>query len=163
GPLVLRGPEPPAAARKRLQQQRGGFDLAGFVLVATFLGALELVLDRGLEDDWFGSSFIVTVATVCVVAFGLMIPWESTRRNPMIDVRMLGTRQFGASFVVMLATGAILYATTNGVPRLVQQDFGSTATWAALVLSPGGVVTMLMMFAVGRLSTKVQPKYLIMV
>jgi hypothetical protein len=61
----------------------------------------------------------------------------------------------------MLATGAILLATTPFLPQLVQQDFGYTATWAGLLLSPGGVVTMVMMFVVGRLAAKVQPKYLI--
>src|SRR6185312_7435091 len=137
------------------------FDVIGFLLVATFLGALELMLDRGLEDDWFGSSFIVSVAVVCALAFVLMIPWEMSRKDPMIDVRMVGTRQFGASFLVMLATGAILLATTQFLPQLVQQDFGYTATWAGLVLSPGGIVTMLMMFVVARLSGKIQPKYLI--
>ena len=74
---------------------------------------------------------------------------------------MVATRQFGACFLVMLATGAILLATTQFLPQLVQQDFGYTATWAGLVLSPGGLVTMVMMFVVGRLSAKVQPKYLI--
>jgi DHA2 family multidrug resistance protein len=92
-----------------------------------------------------------------------MIPWELTRPNPVIDIRMVATRQFGACFVVMLATGAILLATTQFLPELVQQNFGYTATWAGLVLSPGGLVTMAMMFVVGRLSGKVQPKYLIMV
>jgi MFS transporter, DHA2 family, multidrug resistance protein len=160
---VVREPEATVAERQLQRRQVGRFDVLGFALVATFLGALELVLDRGLEDDWFGSSFIVAAATLCALAFVLMIPWELSRRNPMIDVRMLATRQFGASFVVMLATGAILYATTNGLPQLVQQDFGYTATWAGLVLSPGGIVTMVMMFVVGRLSARVQPKYLIMV
>jgi MFS transporter, DHA2 family, multidrug resistance protein len=159
--MVLREPEGAAAARREWRRQAGGFDLVGFALVATFLGALEVALDRGLEDDWFGSSFITTVVAVCAVAFVLMIPWEMRRRNPAVDVRMLGTRQFSASFLVMLATGAILLATTQFLPLLVQQDFGYTATWAGLVLSPGGVVTMLMMFVVGRLSTNVQPKYLI--
>jgi DHA2 family multidrug resistance protein len=74
---------------------------------------------------------------------------------------MVATRQFGACFLVMLATGAILLATTQFLPQLVQQDFGYTATWAGLVLSPGGVVTMVMMFVVGRLAAKVQPKHLI--
>ena len=64
---------------------------------------------------------------------------------------MVATRQFGACFLVMLATGAILLATTQFLPQLVQQDFGYTATWAGLVLSPGGVVTMVMMFVIGRL------------
>src|SRR6202023_3980674 len=117
---------------------------------------------RGLEDDWFGSPFIVTFATISGLAFVLMIPWGLTRANPIIDLRMVATRQFGACFLVMLATGAILLATTQFLPLLVQQDFGYTATWAGLVLSPGGVVTMVMMFVVGRLSGKVQPKYMIM-
>lgn len=137
------------------------FDVIGFLLVATFLGTLEVVLDRGLEDDWLSSLFIVTFAIICGLAFVLMIPWELTRSNPMIDLRMVASRQFGACFLVMLATGAILLATTQFLPQLVQQDFGYTATWAGLVLSPGGVVTMAMMFAVGRLAAKVQPKYLI--
>jgi len=150
-----------AAERREWRRRSIGFDVVGFALVATFLGALEIALDRGLEDDWFGSSFITNVIIVCALAFVLMIPWEMRRRNPAVDVRMLATRQFAASFLVMLATGAILLATTQFLPELVQQDFGYTATWAGLVLSPGGVVTMVMMFAVGRLSTKVQPKWLI--
>jgi DHA2 family multidrug resistance protein len=158
--LLLRE-SPTARAEARRQQQGHGFDGIGFVLVATFLGALEVVMDRGLEDDWFGSSFIVTFTVICVLAFVLMIPWGLTRRNPIIDLRMVATRQFGACFLVMLATGAILLATTQFLPQLVQQDFGYTATWAGLVLSPGGVVTFVMMFVVGRVSANVQPKYLI--
>jgi MFS transporter, DHA2 family, multidrug resistance protein len=155
--IVLHEP----AKKAEPQREQAGFDVIGFMLVATFLGALEVVLDRGLEDDWFSSPFIVTFAVICGVAFVLMIPWEMTRRNPMIDLRMVASRQFGACFLVMLATGAILLATTQFLPQLVQQDFGYTATWAGLVLSPGGVVTMVMMFVVGRVAAKVQPKYLI--
>jgi MFS transporter, DHA2 family, multidrug resistance protein len=98
---------------------------------------------------------------VSAAAFVLMIPWELSRRNPTIDFRMLATRQFGASFLVMLATGAIVLATTQYLPQLVQQQFGYTATWAGFVLSPGGLVTVFMMPVAGRLSGKVQPRYLI--
>jgi hypothetical protein len=100
--VLLREPK-----REQSQQQDRGFDVIGFILVATFLGALEIVLDRGLEDDWFASTFIVTFSVVCAVAFVLMIPWEMSRRNPMIDLRMVATRQFGGCFLVMLATGAV--------------------------------------------------------
>jgi MFS transporter, DHA2 family, multidrug resistance protein len=154
-------PESATARAKGETQQEHRFDVIGFMLVATFLGALEVVLDRGLEDDWFASPFIVTFAVISAFAFVLMIPWGLTRENPIIDLRMVASRQFGACFLVMLATGAILLATTQFLPQLVQQDFGYTATWAGLVLSPGGVVTMAMMFVVGRLAAKVQPKYLI--
>jgi len=156
--VLLRAPK-----RQQAPQQGQGFDVIGFVLVATFLGALEVVLDRGLEDDWFASPFIVTFSIISAAAFVLMIPWEMRHRNPMIDIKMVATRQFGAAFVVMLATGAILLATTQFLPQLVQQNFGYTATLAGLLLSPGGVVTLVMMIVVGRLAAKVQPKYLIVV
>ena len=137
------------------------FDAIGFVLVGLFLGALEFMLDRGQVEDWFGSPLIVKAAVVCGVAFLLMLPWEFNRKDPLIDLRMFANRQFSSCFIVMLATGAILLATTNVIPQLVQEDFGYTATWAGLVLSPGGVVSVFSMFAVGQLSRFVQPKYLI--
>jgi DHA2 family multidrug resistance protein len=161
--LLLRESAAAAAERRRFIQQGVRFDFVGFLLVATFLGALEVMLDRGLEDDWLASSFIIEVAIACVLAFVLMIPWEISRCHPMIDLRLLAKRQFGACFVVMLATGAIVLSTTQFLPQLVQQNFGYTATWAGLVLSPGGFVTMVMMFVVGRLLAKIQPKYLIAV
>jgi MFS transporter, DHA2 family, multidrug resistance protein len=148
---------------KETPKEKSGvrFDLVGFLLVASFLGALEVVLDRGQVEDWFGSNFIVVFAAIAGLAFVLMIPWEATRSNPLVDLRMLATRQFGSSFLVMLATGAILLATTQFMPELVQEDFGYTATWAGLVLSPGGIVAMVMMFVTGQVSRRVQPKYLI--
>ena len=159
--VILHESEAAAKARKLFQSQGIRFDVIGFALVASFLGTLEIVLDRGLEDDWFGSSFIVTMAGLCVLSFVLMIPWEISRRHPMIDLKMVAKRQFAACFLVMLATGAILLATTQFLPQLVQQDFGYTATWAGLMLSPGGLVTMGMMFVVGAISTRIQPRYLI--
>src|SRR6202789_4691818 len=91
----------PARAAGQTAQQGIRFDVIGFMLVATFLGALEVVLDRGLEDDWFGSPFIVTFAVICALAFILMIPWELSRTNPVVDLRMVASRQFGACFLVM--------------------------------------------------------------
>ena len=127
------------AERHRFAQQDNRFDFVGFVLVATFLGALEIALDRGLEDDWFASSFIVAVTTVCALAFVLMIPWEISHRNPIVDLRIVATRQFGACFLVMLATGAILLATTQYLPQLVQQQYGYTATGRASCSHRGGL------------------------
>ena len=137
------------------------FDAIGFALVAIFLGALEIVLDRGEVDDWFDSAVIVRFALASGAALLLLIPWELSRRHPLIDIPMLVSRQFGACFIVMGATGAILLATTNFLPQLTQADFGYTATWAGLALSPGGVVSVFAMFMTGALTRKVQPKYLI--
>jgi DHA2 family multidrug resistance protein len=158
---ILREPQAASDERKKLKQQSVPFDLVGFVLIASFLSTLEIALDRGLIDDWFASTFIVAVTTVCVLAFVLMIPWELSRANPIIDIRIVATRQFGACFLVMLASGAILLATTQFLPQLVQQNFGYTAQWAGLVLTPGGLVTAIMMPVTGRLSGRVQPRTLI--
>jgi DHA2 family multidrug resistance protein len=156
GLIYLLLPKPKPGEKENIR-----FDLIGFLLIATFLGALEVLLDRGQEDDWFGSNFIIAFAVICASAFVLMIPWELTRKQPMIDIRMVGTRQFGSCFLVMLAAGGILLATTNALPQLVQQDFGYTATLAGLVLSPGGLAAMAMMLITGRLTALVPAKYLI--
>ena len=159
--LIVQESKAAVEQRKALKEEGVRFDLVGFLLVATFLGALEVMLDRGQEEDWFGSNFIITFAVICGLAFVLMIPWLITRRNPVVDIRMLATRQFGSCFLVMLAAGAILLATTQFLPQLVQSEFGYTATWAGLMLSPGGLVTMAMTIVVGRLAGRIQPKYLI--
>ena len=144
----------------RVEERRQQFDLIGFLLVATFLGALEIVLDRGLVDDWFSSTFIVGFAVMAAVAFLLMIPWELSRRDPMIDIGMVATRQFGACFAVMWRPARFLFddaipATAGAAVFRLHGDMGG------LVLTPGGLVTMIMMVVVGRLSGKVQPRYLI--
>ena len=155
--------EPDSLRKERAEMRRSGlrFDVVGFALIAIFLGALELVLDRGQTDDWFGSNFIIITVVICALAFLLAIPWLMTRENPVLDPRLLASRQFGSCFIVMLATGAILIATTQYLPEVLQQNFGYTATWAGLSLSPGGLVTMAMMFVAGRLTTIIQPKYMI--
>lgn len=155
--------DPPSAAEESARMKREGirFDIIGFGLLATFLGSLELVLDRGQTEDWFDSSFIIVTAAVCFASLLASIPWLLSIKNPIINLRLLGTRQFGSCFIVMLAIGAILIATTQFVPQVLQENYGYTATWAGLALSPGGLVTMVMMFITGRLVAVVQPKYLI--
>jgi DHA2 family multidrug resistance protein len=146
--------------RARLWQRGISFDYVGFLLIAAFLGALEVVLDKGQEDDWFGSGFIVTFAAISATAIFIFVPWELIKRDPLIDLRLLGNRQFASCFVAMLATGAILIATTQFVPQLLQEDYGYTATLAGEVLSPGGAVTAIVMIISGRLGF-IQPRYLI--
>ena len=77
------------AERRAMWSSGPNFDLVGFLLVATFLGALEVVLDRGQIDDWFGSSFIVAFAAISATAVLLFIPWELTREEPATSAAML--------------------------------------------------------------------------
>ncbi len=84
-----------------------------------------------------------------------------SRKHPIVDLRLIGRRQFGTCFCVMLLVGAILISTTQLIPQLLQTEFGYTATLAGMALSPGGAVVMIVMPLAGWLTDKVQPKYLI--
>jgi MFS transporter, DHA2 family, multidrug resistance protein len=154
--------EPPILIRERLALWRRGLriDWIGFVLVALCLGFLEVVLDKGQEDDWFNSSFIVSSAIISGLAFLAFVPWELSREEPIVDIRLLGRKQFGVSFLVMLAVGAILFSSTQFMPQLLQQNFGYTATWAGLSLMPGGFSALVSMALAGQVSRFAQPRYM---
>jgi DHA2 family multidrug resistance protein len=147
--------------RARLLKDELRVDFVGFALVAIGLGALEFVLDEGQRNDWFGSNMIVGFALVAGFCLLALIPWELSRKDPIVDISLLGRRHFAGCFVVMLATGAVLIATTQMLPQLLQTELNYTAYLAGLALSPGGIVTMMMMPIAGRLVSVVQPKYLL--
>lgn len=155
--------EPSGAEEERRKLLSKGLrvDYIGFVLVAVGLGSLEFVLDEGQRNDWFSSNMILAFA--CLSAFCLMalVVWELIVEDPIIDIRLLGQRQFGGCFLAMLGTGAIVISTTQILPQLLQSELNYTAYLAGLVLSPGGLVTMVMMPITGKLIGIVQPKYLI--
>jgi DHA2 family multidrug resistance protein len=157
--------EPPILEKERAQRLSKGLkiDWIGFVLVALFLGCLEIVLDKGQEDDWFSSNLIVIFAVISFVAFVLFVPWELARKDPIVDIRLFGQRQFATASAVMMAVGAILFGSTQLLPQLLQSNFGYTATISGLALMPGGLAMLLMMPVSGRLGNLVQPKYLMAV
>ena len=159
---LLQDPKHAVEERRRLRREGVRFDVIGFLLVATFLGSLEVCLDEGQRKDWFGSNLIIVFATLAAISFVLMIPWLLTRKNPVVDLTLLGNRQYAACFFIMMATGAILIPTTGFIPQLVQDNYGYTATLAGLVLLPGGIVTVVVTVINGKLSSMVQPKWLIM-
>jgi DHA2 family multidrug resistance protein len=155
--------EPSGAEQERARLLSGGLriDYVGFLLIAIGLGSLEFVLDEGQKNDWFGSNMILGFALTSAFCLLALIPWELTRDDPIIDLRLLGRRQFGACWLVMLGTGAVLISTTQFLPQILQTDFNYTAELAGLALSPGGIATLIMMPIAGRLVGIVQPKYLI--
>ena len=155
--------EPQELKQERNELLEGGLhvDWLGFVLVALSLGCLEVVLDKGQRDDWFASDFIVFFTAVSFIALVIFVPWELTRREPIVDIRLLTHRQFGLSFVAMMALGATVFATIQLLPQLLQENFNYSATLSGLVLMPGGIVMLILMPAAGWLTGKIQPKYLI--
>jgi MFS transporter, DHA2 family, multidrug resistance protein len=155
--------EPEVLERERRERVARGLrvDWIGFILVALFLGCLEIVLDKGQEDDWFASEFIRFFATVSFVSFVLFIPWELTRDEPIVDLKLYGHRAFATASLMMLTIGAILFGTTQLVPQLLQGVYQYSATLSGLALMPGGFAMLMVMPVAGVLGAHVPLKYLI--
>ncbi|MGO8952643.1 MAG: DHA2 family efflux MFS transporter permease subunit [Rhodomicrobium sp.] len=156
--------EPSASEKERRELLMSGFtiDYTGFVLVALGLGCLEVVLDQGQRDDWFHSSFITAFAAVSALSLATLIPWELTRKQPIVELRIIGQRQFGICFLMMLLFGGIIVSTTVLIPQITQTLFGYTAMLAGLSLSYGGAVLLLVMPVAGQFADRVQPRWLIL-
>jgi MFS transporter, DHA2 family, multidrug resistance protein len=146
---------------KRLK--RGGIrvDYFGIAMLSLGVGALQVLLDKGQEDDWFGSHFIVTLVITAAVCLTALVVWEWFRKEPIIDVRLFKNFNFAASNLMMFMMGVMLFSTLVMIPEFLQTLVGYTAELAGLVLSASGFVLLLMMPIVGRLTTKVQSRYLI--
>ena len=159
--------DPPHIRREVAESKRGGLklDLFGFGLLASGFGSLEFILDKGQEDDWFGSGVITFFTTLCVVSLVTLIFWElyqlKIRKRPILNLTLFKRKTFAIPFVLMFVLGFTLYGTTVLIPQMVQTLLGYTAELAGLVISPGGLCIMLMMPVVGILVGKVDPRWLI--
>jgi DHA2 family multidrug resistance protein len=159
--------DPPYVHEQVKKTQREGMklDFMGFGLLALTFGSLEFVLDKGQEDDWFGSRLITFFVATMLIAFISMIWWELRElregRRPILNLTLFKRRQFAISFLLMFVLGFSLYGTTILIPQFVQTLLGYTAELAGLVLSPAGFMMMAMMPVVGILSGKVDPRKLI--
>jgi len=155
--------EPEALKKRSKELIRKGLrvDFVGFILVALTLGCLEITLDRGQRDDWFSSAFIITFAIISLVSFIIFIPWELTRKEPIVQIQLYGRRNFLIANIFMLIMGVIIFGTTQFIPQLLQEVLGYTATNAGLALTMGGLATLLVMPVSGYLTGKVDPRYLI--
>ena len=146
---------------------RRGFrvDYVGFGFTALGLGCLQVVLDKGQEEDWFGSHFIILFATLAVLGILGMVVWETfVADDPIVDLRlMVSNVNLASSMVLQFIMGFILNSTTVLLPQFVQQMLGYNATHAGLILMPGGFTLMVMMPVAGASSSSVQPKYLMAV
>jgi DHA2 family multidrug resistance protein len=135
-------------------------DWLGFGFVALSLGCLQVVLDRGQDDDWFGSHLITLLVITSAVAFVLLAWRELSHANPMVDLRLMRNPDFAVTFVLMLMLGFMLFGSTFLIPAYAQQLMGYRAVDAGMVLSPGGFMTILLLPLVGRFINKVDLRLL---
>jgi DHA2 family multidrug resistance protein len=152
--------DPPYLVRRTLGQGLK-IDYIGFGLLALGLGSLEVVLDEGQKEDWFGSNFIIVFALISVFCLISVVIWELRQKQPVIDFHVLKERNFALATLSMLVLGFVLYGSTAVLPLFLQTLLGYTAMLSGMVLSPGGIAILLCMPLVGRLVRKYQPRWLV--
>jgi DHA2 family multidrug resistance protein len=158
--LVLRLIEDPPYL-SRLKAAGVKLDYIGIALLALGVGALQILLDRGQEDDWFGSRFILTLAIASGVCLVSLVIWEWFSKNAVIDVRLFSSLNYLGANLMMFTLGILLFSSLVLMPQFLQTLLGYTAELAGLVLSGGAVVLLLALPIVGQLTTKVQVRYII--
>ena len=159
--------DPPHIRREVAESRKRGLslDYMGFGLLALGFGSLQFVLDKGQENDWFGSHIISTFFFLCVAGLVTLVFWEISQirrgHRPILDLTMFRNRTFAISALLMFVLGFALFGTTVLIPLFVQQLMGYTAEQAGLVISPGGIAILFLMPLVGFLVSRVDARWLI--
>jgi MFS transporter, DHA2 family, multidrug resistance protein len=143
---------------KRLRGIR--VDYIGFALLALGVGALQIMLDKGQEDDWFGSHFIVALAVIAVISLITLVIWDWSHKAPIIDFRLFKNRTFAATCLIMFFVGVVLFSGVVLMPQFLQSLMGYSAQSAGMVLSLGAIGMFFTTPMVGRLAAKVPAPYL---
>ncbi len=158
--LIFRLVEDPPWA-KRAPGAGVKIDYIGVSLLVIGVGALQVMLDKGQEEDWFGSTFILTLAVIAGAGLIALVIWEWFYRNPIIEVRLFKNLNFLGANAMMFILGIMLFSSLVMMPQFLQTLLGYTAESAGLVLSGGGLLLLFLMPIAGTLVSKVQARYVI--
>src|SRR5271169_5143666 len=155
--------DPPHLIREQQRVRRQGMriDFIGLALLALAFGPLQVVLDKGEEDNWFQSHFIVAFAAIAAIAFVVGIVWELYQEHPIVNLRLYKNRNFAIASMLMFAFGFMLYGTTVLLPEFVQLLMGYTAELAGTILSPGALLIIALMPLVGILIARVDARWVL--
>ncbi|HEY2039057.1 MAG TPA: DHA2 family efflux MFS transporter permease subunit [Edaphobacter sp.] len=137
------------------------FDNLGFGTLVVWTGCLQIILDKGQEDDWFGAVWIRWAFLFMVVAllWWLRISWK--KKNPLVDLKILKDRNFAIGCLLIFLFGIAIYSTVTVLPLFYQELLGYTAFTAGIVVAPRGLGAICGMPVIGYLSNKVDPRYLL--
>src|SRR6266478_6166692 len=156
--------DPPEFTREVKAARKDGklkIDGWGIFSVAMAFACLEVVLDRGQTEDWFESNFIVFFFVVAMAALVFAIFWEWRHPDPVVEIRLLGDRNFALANIFYFIFGFTLHGSTVLIPQMLQRLYGYTATDAGLVLGPGAFVIVMLAPLVVRILPKVGVKRLV--
>jgi len=135
-------------------------DRVGLALLVIWVGALQIMFDKGKDLDWFQSGFIVSLAVAAALGFALFIAWELTDKHPVVDLRLFAGRNFSMGALALSLGYGAFFGNVVLLPLWLQQDMGYTATLAGMALAPVGALAILMSPLVGRNIHRVDPRWL---
>ncbi|WP_254600866.1 DHA2 family efflux MFS transporter permease subunit [Caulobacter sp. S45] len=138
-------------------------DLVGLGLMVVWIAALQILLDKGEDEDWFNSAFIVQLALVAGVGFVAFLIWELTDANPIINLRVFRSRSYTICLGVLCLCYGAYFSATVIQPLWLQTNLGYTATWAGYAVAPLGVLAIVMSPIVGRLMRSADPRLLVFI
>ncbi len=138
--------------------QKLKLDVVGLGLLVLWVGALQIMIDKGKELDWFGSGQIVMLAVVALVAFLFFLAWELTEENPIVDLRLFFRRNFLMGTLSLSVAYGLFFGNVVLLPLWLQQFMGYTATWAGLATAPVGLLAILLSPWVGKNVSKIDPR-----
>jgi DHA2 family multidrug resistance protein len=139
----------------------GKIDWLGFGLMAVALGTLQIILDKGQQDDWFAAAWIRWFALTSAVSLAVFIMWELKSRAPIVQLRVFRDRNFAVGTLLFTLVGVCLYSAITLIPLFLQTLLGYPALQSGLAVAPRGVGALLTMPIVGFLTTKVDFRKLI--
>ena len=132
----------------------------GISLLVIGVGALQLMLDRGKELDWFNSPEIIILGVVAVVGISLLIAWEYTDKNPVIDISLFKSRNFTVGVVCVSCAMLTYFGTIVLIPLLLQAHMGYTATQAGLAAAPIGILPVILAPIIGKNAQRIDMRVL---
>jgi DHA2 family multidrug resistance protein len=140
--------------------ERPRVDYVGLVTLIIGVGALQIVLDKGNDADWFNSNFIIVTSIVAVIALAIFLIWELTDKDPIVDLRLFRHRNFSAGTLALVLAYSAFFSIALLVPLWLQQNLGYTSTWAGFATAPLGIIPVLLTFFVGKYATRMDLRIL---
>lgn len=147
--------------RIKTPTQKLPIDRVGLFLLVMWVGALQLMLDKGREEDWFSSPFIVACAVIAAIAFCAFMIWELTEEHPIVDLKVFRHRGFSAATLALTISFGIYFAAVVVIPQWLQTSLGYTATQAGYAVAFAGVLAVVSSPFVPRLMKRFDPRLLV--
>jgi MFS transporter, DHA2 family, multidrug resistance protein len=145
------------------REGKASTDFIGIGLIAIGFAALQIMLDRGEDADWFGANSIRAAAAIAVIGLGGATAWLFYTARPVVNLRVMGDRNFTLGTLTIAVFAMILYGSSVIIPQLAQQHLGYTATLSGLVLSPGALCIVFLIPIISKLMPYVQSRFILTV